>query len=388
MGAPATEKHGEEPQGTAANAGVAAADSGEAFEIPIDLVDDGATASEPTAPDLREQEADRYAMAFRPSWAPLEGDLPPVKPARSLVPPPPAGIGLAPEAPVREEPVRFRRKRSHAGVLAALSVLSFLAFGYWAVSNTARPGDVKLTETQRSAPAEPEPPADSTPQTDTSAALTAPALVERRIGPSLADPDDPPASAAAEPDLQPSEAPAPAEATEPAAEATAPAEPAPQPAAAPTRNAPAPAPAQEAPEPEAKAAPVPAAAPPPSAAKPAATAELKAQPAQTAQTAPAPVIARAPLLVVRALPESAQLWLDGQRVSNPFEVRLPRGGKHKIDARSEGYEASSQTVRIESDAKLTIALRRATPAPEPHLQVRPLSARAPRGAGFVTTNPY
>lgn len=91
---------------------------------------------------------------------------------------------------------------------------------------------------------------------------------------------------------------------------------------------------------------------------------------------------------MRALPESAQLWLDGQRVSNPFEVRLPRGGKHKIDARNDGYEASSQTVRIESDAKLTIALRRATPAPEPHLQVRPLSARAPRGAGFVTTNPY
>jgi hypothetical protein len=65
---------------------------------------------------------------------------------------------------------------------------------------------------------------------------------------------------------------------------------------------------------------------------------------------------------------------------------LPRGGKHKIEARSAGYEDSAQTVRIESDAKLTISLRRAVPSPEPRVQVKPL-ARA-QGAGFVTTNPY
>lgn len=96
----------------------------------------------------------------------------------------------------------------------------------------------------------------------------------------------------------------------------------------------------------------------------------------------------APLLVVRALPESARLWLDGQQMANPFDVRLALGSKHKIDARNDGYETTSQTVRIESDAKLTIALRRATPEPAPRVQVRPATPPPAHGAGFVTTNPY
>jgi hypothetical protein len=92
-------------------------------------------------------------------------------------------------------------------------------------------------------------------------------------------------------------------------------------------------------------------------------------------------------LQVRAVPDAAQLWLDGQRMSNPFDTRLPLGSKHKLEAKQEGYEASSQTIRIESDARLTITLRRETPPPAPHMNVKPLPDAA-RGAGFVTSNPY
>jgi hypothetical protein len=112
-----------------------------------------------------------------------------------------------------------------------------------------------------------------------------------------------------------------------------------------------------------------------------------AQPARAAE--PAPQHKHMPLLSVRALPEGARLFLDGQRLPNPFDMRLPEGGKHKLEARYEGYESSSQTVRIESDAKLTISLRRIPT--EPQLQVRPLNQQSqqhPHGAGFVTSNPY
>lgn len=403
--------HGDTPAGEAAlNASAADSSARSAgFEIPIDVVDES-PAEEPAAA-LDEAEADRYAAAFRPSWAPLEGDAYPVISARPSFTPAP--VITTREAPAREEAVRFRRKRGAGGWLAAASILSFLGLGYWAISNTIHPStSTTITSELRPAP---------TPsQTDTSAiaaADPAPAapqaiLHERpRVGPSLADPESAPAQAAATeaeaaPPEQAAEPPAAAQPEESAA-ATAPSEP---PAkleatAAPSEppakveaaaTPPAPVEAAAKPEPAAKAEPALVQAPPPSAAKPPApapAAEHKAVVAAAAPSAataePKPVHARDPLLVVRAVPESAQLWLDGARVSNPFEVRLPRGGKHKIDAKSFGFEASSQTVRIESDAKLTIALRRVTPAPEPHLQVRPLSAaRTPRGAGFVTTNPY
>ncbi|MET0390614.1 MAG: hypothetical protein ABW321_31875, partial [Polyangiales bacterium] len=172
-----------------------------------------------------------------------------------------------------------------------------------------------------------------------------------------------------------------------------------QPAADPTPGAQAAAPASPPTQPVVEAKPAepavarPAAAPAQLAAAPSesaraplvAAAEPPAPPRPRAE-APAPA-APAPLLAVRALPEGARLWLDGQSMANPFDVRLPRGSKHKIEARSEGYEASAQTVRIESDAKLTITLRRVLPPPAPHVEVKPLGSQA-RGAGFVTTNPY
>jgi hypothetical protein len=74
-------------------------------------------------------------------------------------------------------------------------------------------------------------------------------------------------------------------------------------------------------------------------------------------------------------------------MSNPFDTHLPLGSKHKIEARHEGFETSSQSIRLEADARLTITLRRTAPPPAPPIKVRP-PADAPRGAGFVTSNPY
>jgi hypothetical protein len=126
-----------------------------------------------------------------------------------------------------------------------------------------------------------------------------------------------------------------------------------------------------------------AAATAPSEGKPSASSTPKTA-ANTPASAEKP---RPPLLVVRAVPDGAQLWLDGQRMPNPFDTRLPLGSKHKIDARYEGYETSSQSIRLEADARLTITLRRTTPVPAQQIKVRPLPD-APHGAGFVTSNPY
>lgn len=73
-------------------------------------------------------------------------------------------------------------------------------------------------------------------------------------------------------------------------------------------------------------------------------------------------------------------------MTNPFDTRLPLGSKHKLEAKQEGYETSSQTIRIESDARLTITLRQ-TAAAAPNIKVKPLPEGS-RGAGFVTSNPY
>jgi len=72
--------------------------------------------------------------------------------------------------------------------------------------------------------------------------------------------------------------------------------------------------------------------------------------------------------------------------SNPFDTRLPLGSKHKIEARQEGYEASSQTIRIESRRAFMITLKRGNAAAAPTSKCN----RCPKApaAGFVTAKPY
>jgi len=422
--------------------------------------------------------ADRYALAFRPSWAPLSHEPPP----------PPAAKPVEQARPAHErdsrehaEPLRVpgRQVRRRAGLLAGASVLSFVGLVYWGVSSTTQtappPHVTELASATRAPAAQPRPvpeaPSENPPSAPEPSALAPVSdLSALRARPEPAAPAQPaleeqaapgtgePAPAAeAQPELAAANpSPAPAEAAAPAAEArpelaaanpnpardesagtplgsapaskidvpasAAPAAPpsaATAPAKAPTavasappaapaattRPAPAAAPiAVASAPPAATARPAPAAAPaatrPTAAPAPIITASAPRAPASpnlasgprtepivtaARSDASAPARKRMPLLSVRALPEGARLFLDGQRLPNPFDMRLPEGGKHKLEARYEGYETSSQTVRIESDAKLTITLRR-TDAP---LQVRPLSQQGPqRGAGFVTSNPY
>jgi hypothetical protein len=163
-----------------------------------------------------------------------------------------------------------------------------------------------------------------------------------------------------------------------------------KPAAAPAAIAKA---APAAPAEIAKAAPVQKAAPPPAA--------LPSAPKKTLAAAPAnadlgPLHSHSPLLVVHGVPDNVRLWLDGQRMANPFDIRLPRGTKHRIEARADGYETSAQTVRIESDAKLTIAVRRSPPVRVRGVAAPPPSRSEPtkpvdkhrRGVGFVSVSPY
>jgi hypothetical protein len=304
--------------------------------------------------------------------------------------------------------------KRRAATLTMLSIASFIALAYWGVSSATKPGfQTEISSATRS----PEPAhaaqTVTTPDPQHAAAAATPATAKSS---GLVADRPTPAPIAADQTQAPSAAPEPsatATAAQLAPEAAATAEPTPTASAAepsttlapekiaaakPTPVVP-PSAAQPAPKP---ATPAPAA--PPLAAAIVKKPEPTPQPTNDARQAPFRV--RNPLLVVRALPEGVvRLWLDGQRMANPFDVRLPRDSKHKIEARAEGYETSSQTVRIEADAKLTFALRRVAP---PALAHAAASSAAPargaantalessaktadkrhHGAGFVTTNPY
>lgn len=456
-------------------------------------------ASAPLAPE----DADRFAMAFRPSWEPLAPDAAPA-PTRSRAPSVGPRVSSHPPAPAHDViagqdellRLRGRRARKRSITLAAVSVLSFASLVYWGISTTTSgtehaasrslvpppAAEPELAPTPEPAyvPAAPlpertgltarladpsapavEPQATARAETEDQALPTEPAAVENAeqvavapeapAQPSSSDQTapQPPAAEAVGSDspnrttsiqpataaeaqpvvaaLQPAAAASPqantagphggdAQRTAPpatpaeiaklaaASSPSAPAAVAKPPAAPPkpadaalaaAARAPAaatPAATANAPTAKAAAASAPAAAVVP--AKPAAAAQAtvaKAAPesAHAAATKPAEpaTLAGPPLLVVRAVPDNAQLWLDGQKMPNPFDTRLPLGSKHKIEARQEGFEASSQTIRLESDARLTITLKRETPAPAPHIKVQPLPEGS-RGAGFVTTNPY
>ncbi|MEY4582602.1 MAG: hypothetical protein RL701_7305 [Pseudomonadota bacterium] len=374
MDAPALEKA----------AGSAAADGGE--EQPVQPA--------PTAPAvpafIDTKDADRYAMAFRPSWAPLEAE------GRTS----PAARTPARQRPAvqQDEPLRIpgRVSQRHAALVTVLALLSLSGLIYWGIARSTPDNPARVTtqahivtdHAPASDPALAQQPTEQTQASEPSRALTELAPIR---GPRLSD--APPEELAP---IEPAAEPAAAEAAAPPTEIAAVAAPEPpaQIAAAAAEPA-APTTVQAAPEvaQAALAVQTPAAAVAPA---PQALATDKAAPAAAPQAArvtdhpaeaPVAVRAKAPLLVVRAYPEGTQLSLDGQRMANPFDVRLPRGGKHKIEARHDGYELSSQTVRIESDATLTISLRRANwSTPTVHAE-RPSAAHA-QGAGFVTTNPY
>jgi hypothetical protein len=400
------------------------------------LADAGRDSVSPeSATQLAAEDADRFAMAFRPSWEPVAPvptyPTPNVR-FRSFAP------SLAPVAPyvvndaggfLQDDLLRLRaaRVRLRSLALAAVSILSFGALMYWGISSTTDGAEHSAARGLQPPPAAVEP-TEATEVVAPIAPAAAPEL--NKLSARLADPNAPPAApaaAAAVNEARETETETQAEAAQPSATAAAepsaapttelakptaasPDGPGTKPSATITNVKPAtasaevkpaeakaaaamsdPRPASQSGEVAVAAAPRPLRNEAPQAELPqtAAAQNTPASALKTATTAETAAAAksRPPLLVVRAVPDSAQLFLDGQAMSNPFDTRLPLSSKHKIDARQDGYETSSQSIRLESDAKLTITLKRTTPAPEPHLKVRPLS-ESPNGAGFVTSNPY
>lgn len=113
-------------------------------------------------------------------------------------------------------------------------------------------------------------------------------------------------------------------------------------------------------------------------------------------SAPRDVPAKSVHVRISTVPASAELKLDGETVPNPFDAWVARGGEHTIVATADGYAENDWSVSFDRDQTLSLALkpeavrrpaarraRRAT-AKKPATQV----GSRPRGAGFVTDNPY
>ncbi len=71
---------------------------------------------------------------------------------------------------------------------------------------------------------------------------------------------------------------------------------------------------------------------------------------------------------VVVLPESAQLYLDGQRVDNPLLFSgAPEARQHRLEARAEGYQPVRRVLRFDASRQVRIELK---PRPEPRERAR------------------
>jgi hypothetical protein len=185
----------------------------------------------------------------------------------------------------------------------------------------------------------------------------------------------------------------------PHAHETAAVAPAPEPIApAPTPTeavlSPSPAEPTAPPAPPAAAAPTePAAAPPPSAAK--------APPAKPDAEAARVVKVR---IRVSTTPRTAQLRLDGARVSNPFDGTVAQAGQRVFEARAPGYQTLTRIVVFDRSQVVALKLDRLASSTPPAASTKPTTtgpkkrttasgaqrtSEPPRkGAAFVADSPY
>jgi hypothetical protein len=116
---------------------------------------------------------------------------------------------------------------------------------------------------------------------------------------------------------------------------------------------------------------------------------------QPSAAAPAPAQQNNVVLSLAATPRNTQLRIDGGTVPNPFRMKLPRATKHRIEASAPGFAPETHVLRMDADVQLTIALKREGPhdvKADPYKDARHSASNAPqghpRGAGFVSENPY
>lgn len=143
-----------------------------------------------------------------------------------------------------------------------------------------------------------------------------------------------------------------------------------------------------------------------------AAAATKASAPRTSNTAPAPsppvqAKAAAPARVAVSItvhPPEASLRLDGDEVSNPYQGELEQGSSHAFVAQADGYVDRELKLRFDKPRELTVKLKaRPVAKPKPQVAKRPARTErparaearrpakkttAPKGAGFVTDNPY
>ncbi|HMI90808.1 MAG TPA: hypothetical protein VK509_05560 [Polyangiales bacterium] len=320
---------------------------------------------------LSDEEAERFAEHFRPSWHSLPAVVAaPVQPKARVVmiAPDPTDTALDSVLPRRQR----RRQLITVGV-AVCSFVALTALAMMSASHDAPPDqDAKASD-----PSEPKPatgPSAAPPAVPTRApAATAPAdpVAVAPTVPATAVPTDQPVPLTADP--------TPAAPIAPAALAAAPVDPAPATAiAAPTLQ------------------PEPAAAP-------------EAVPAQATTVR----------IQLKTVPTSATLLIDGTPVANPFDVAVAKSGKHRVQAEAPGYRETDFTLNFDRPRDLSLRLqkvrvarkaaaRRAAaarapvsnrepakfsvrptsdPTPEP-VKPAPVAPKPAKGAGFVSESPY
>jgi hypothetical protein len=268
-----------------------------------------------------DEDAERFAANFRPSWEPAQpvripaevaarNSIPALGPAAVIVPEP-----ELPDARLAGADLRKRGLLMAGGAVAGFFVLVALAIAMSSRSMPNVPPAKKMPElTASAAPA--NPPATATATEASADTPSTAALAALRAG---SVPAAPPAA-------------------EPAATAGANAE-----APGTAENSAPVAPAQPiAPEPPANAAP--------------------AETTPVAIVAPAPAPAPAPPAEVHvriaAAPSSARITMDGSTVSNPFDAHAPRGEHHRLQVEAPGHAPRDITLAFERDQKLTVKLER------------------------------
>lgn len=116
-------------------------------------------------------------------------------------------------------------------------------------------------------------------------------------------------------------------------------------------------------------------------------------PSAPAVTPTQPAEAKTVHVRISTTPSGAELKLDGERVPNPFDAWVNRGGSHNVVADADGYTQREWSIAFDQDQTLSLVLKREE-AKRPARRVRrpaprPTTSKTrPRGAGFVTDNPY
>jgi hypothetical protein len=96
-------------------------------------------------------------------------------------------------------------------------------------------------------------------------------------------------------------------------------------------------------------------------------------------------------IVIRTVPRSATLHIDGKRVANPYETTVAASEEpHRIRAQAPGYGQKTRTVRFDQDRTATLRLQKAQRRPRQPQRREPANrgGESDDEGAFVKENPY